>query len=298
MIVAVVHYLNGAIRLQPMGERITQNAAQLSVLLALAALVKAADYALQRFRADLRAGQLVRRRGYTAVNARIPATEFLILDLGVRRRAVHREHLAAGLDHARHRRGPVGAGRPDRRVGLPGVRAALPGVAGRALQGAAVHHPQHRRDAEALGLGDVTEGAFDYQKTVTPGAIEAQRTNLADARLLDPAGIQPTVQELEFEREFYRFDDIDVDRYVVEAADGQTPAPDRVPVIVSARELNAAGIKDATWEKLHLIFTHGYGLALAPANSTNSRGEPDFLVWGSRPRPRPPGAEAARDLPR
>src|SRR5690606_29625165 len=41
VIVAVVHYLNGAIRLQPMGERITQNAkAQLSVLLALAALVK------------------------------------------------------------------------------------------------------------------------------------------------------------------------------------------------------------------------------------------------------------------
>ncbi|MCC6183240.1 MAG: UPF0182 family protein, partial [Microthrixaceae bacterium] len=80
VIVAVVHYLNGAIRLQPMGERITQNAkAQLSVLLALAALVKAADYALQRFELTFASGSSFDGAGYTAVNARIPATEFLIL---------------------------------------------------------------------------------------------------------------------------------------------------------------------------------------------------------------------------
>ena len=50
ILVAVVHYLNGGIRLQPLGERVTPNAkAHLSVLLALAALVKAADYWLQRY---------------------------------------------------------------------------------------------------------------------------------------------------------------------------------------------------------------------------------------------------------
>ena len=281
VIVAVVHYLNGAIRLQPMGERITQNAkAQLSVLLALAALVKAADYALQRFELTFASGSSFDGAGYTAVNARIPATEFLIL-ISV--------FVAVLFIVNIWRRGWI----------MPGIVVALwvlvalivgsvyPAFVQR-FQVSPAELSKERPfitrniDAtrEALGLGDVTEVAFDYQKTVTPAAIEAQRTNLADARLLDPAVIQPTVQELEFEREFYRFDDIDVDRYVVEAADGQTPAPDRVPVIVSARELNAAGIKDATWEKLHLIFTHGYGLALAPANSTNSRGEPDFLVWG------------------
>ena len=51
-----MHYLNGAIRLQPLGERVTPNAkAHLSVLLALAAFTKAVDYWLRRFElVDLR----------------------------------------------------------------------------------------------------------------------------------------------------------------------------------------------------------------------------------------------------
>ena len=63
LVVAVVHYLNGAIRLQPMGERVTPNAkAHLSVLLALAALVKAADYWLQRYELTFSTGAGLRRR--------------------------------------------------------------------------------------------------------------------------------------------------------------------------------------------------------------------------------------------
>ena len=49
------------------------------LLLALAALVKAADYALQRFELTFASGSSFDGAGYTAVNARIPATEFLIL---------------------------------------------------------------------------------------------------------------------------------------------------------------------------------------------------------------------------
>ena len=50
LVTAVAHYLNGGIRLQSPFERVTpQVKAHLSVLLALLALVKAADYWLQRY---------------------------------------------------------------------------------------------------------------------------------------------------------------------------------------------------------------------------------------------------------
>ena len=55
------------------------------------------------------------------------------------------------------------------------------------------------------------------------------------------------------------------------------------PVIISTRELNEAGVSNPTWEKLHLVFTHGYAAALAPSNTANDRGEPKFLV-GDIPR--------------
>lgn len=281
LIVAAVHYLNGAIRLQPMGERITHNAkAQLSVLLAATALVKAADYVLQRFELTYAPGTSFDGAGYTAVNARIPAIEFLIL-ISV--------FVAVLFIINIWRRGWV----------MPGIVVALwvlvalvvGSVYPAFVQRFQVTPSQLSKEREyisrnitatrdALGLGSVTDADFKYEQDITPDAIEAQRTNLTDARVLDPAVMKDTIQELEFEREFYKFGDVDVDRYVVDTPVGTAAPPARVPVIVSARELHEEGIKDPTWEKLHLIFTHGYGLALAPANTTNARGEPDFLVQG------------------
>lgn len=281
VIVAVVHYLNGAIRLQPMGERVTQNAkAQISVLLALTALVKAADYVLQRYELTFAAGRSFDGAGYTAVNARIPATEFLIL-ISV--------FVAVLFIINIWRRGWI----------MPGIVVALwvlvalvvgsvyPAFVQRFQVSPAElskERPYIERNIEgtrqALGLGSVQAVDFDYSKPITRESIDAQVANVRDARLLDPAVIQPTVQELEFEREFYRFKDVDVDRYTVTDSEESGGGSARVPVIVSARELDEDGITNPTWEKLHLIFTHGYGLALAPANTTNSRGEPDFLVQG------------------
>jgi len=280
MIVAVLHYLNGAIRLQPMGERITPNAkAHLSVLLASIALVKAGSYVLQMYALTSARGASFDGAGYTTVNARIPAIKFLIL-ISV--------FVAVLFIVNIWRRGWI----------MPGIVVALwllvalvvgsayPAFVQRFQVSPAElsrERPYIKRNIDAtraaLGLDGVGDVAFDYQKTVTPEAIEAQRLNVRDARLLDPAIIQPTIQELDFQREFYRFRDVDVDRYVVDGLPGAS-APTRIPTIVSTRELNPSGINAPTWEKLHLIFTHGYGLALAPANTTNARGEPDFLVQG------------------
>ena len=80
LLTAVAHYLNGGIRLQTGGRHVTpQVKLHLSALLAVLALLKAADYWLQRY------GLTTSRRGYvgganyTDVNAQLPALQLLIL---------------------------------------------------------------------------------------------------------------------------------------------------------------------------------------------------------------------------
>ncbi len=281
VVVAVVHYLNGAIRLQPMGERVTPNAkAHLSVLLALAALVKAADYWLQRYELTFSSGRAFDGAGYTDVNARLPAIQLLILiSLFV----------AVLLLVNIWRKGWV----------LPVIVVALWALVALVVGGAypafvqrfqvgpaelAKEKPFIERNItatrDALGLGDVVQTDFDYQKQLTQEKVDAQRANLDNARLLDPTVMRPTIQDLEFGREYYTFRDVDVDRYLIESGAEGAETTTREPVIISSRELNESGISNPTWEKLHLVFTHGYAAAVAPANKTNTRGEPDFVVSG------------------
>jgi hypothetical protein len=276
VVVAIVHYLNGAIRLQPMGERVTPNAkAHLSVILALAALVKAADYWLQRFELTVSSGRAFDGAGYTDVNARLPAIQLLILiSLFV----------AVLLLVNIWRRGWV---LPVIVVSLWLLVALVVGSAYPAfVQRFQVSPAELAKEREyiernieatrtALGLDDVQSSDFLYDPNLEQAEIDGQQANLDNARLLDPAVMQPTIQDLEFGREYYTFRDVDVDRYLV---DQNGPPAVREPVIISTRELNSAGISSPTWEKLHLVFTHGYAAAVAPANKANGRGEPEFLI--------------------
>ncbi|MDH3708227.1 MAG: UPF0182 family protein, partial [Acidimicrobiia bacterium] len=80
IITAVAHYLNGGIRVQTIGQRVTpQVKAHLSVLLAVLALIKAADYWLARFRLTTSTGGTVDGVTYADVNARLPAINLLLL---------------------------------------------------------------------------------------------------------------------------------------------------------------------------------------------------------------------------
>ena len=50
--------------------------------------------------------------------------------------------------------------------------------------------------------------------------------------------------------------------------------------MLAARELNRADLPIDTWEGRHLAYTHGYGVALAPASEVRGDGSPNFLVHG------------------
>jgi uncharacterized protein len=277
LVVAVIHYLNGAIRLQPMGERVTPNAkAHLSVLLALAALLKAADYYLRRYELMFSSGRSFDGAGYTDVNARLPAVNLLIL-ISL--------FAAVLLLFNIWRRGWV---MPVIVVALWALVAVVVGSAYPAfVQRFQVSPNELARERDfierniaatraAQGLDEVENVDFFYDARISQTKLDEQRSNLENARLLDPAVMRPTIQDLEFGREYYTFRDVDVDRYLVESEDGT----ERQPVVISTRELNQQGISGPTWEKVHLVFTHGYAAAVAPANQVNERGEPEFLVSG------------------
>ena len=69
---------------------------------------------------------------------------------------------------------------------------------------------------------------------------------------------------------FYRFVDVDADRYTV----GSDPEQ---ATMVALRELDAGNIPDRSWTNRHLVYTHGYGPVAITAN-LQSDGEPSYLV--------------------
>ena len=80
IVTAVAHYLNGGIRLQVQGQRVTpQVKAHLSVLLALLAILRAVGYWLQRYSLLTSDRGFVDGATYTAVKAELPAINLLFL---------------------------------------------------------------------------------------------------------------------------------------------------------------------------------------------------------------------------
>ena len=204
ILVAVVHYLNGGIRIQPMGERVTPNAkAHLSVLLAMAALVKAADYWLQRYELTFVEGSTFDGAGYTDVKARLPAIQLLLLI----------SLLAAVLLLVNiWRRGwvlPVVVvalwGLMALVVGshLPGVDPAVPGDSVGARQGEAVHRTQHQGDPRRDGSQRRRADRLRLRPVADGEKVAAQTGNLTDARLLDPSIMKPTIENLQVKRGYF-----------------------------------------------------------------------------------------------
>jgi uncharacterized membrane protein (UPF0182 family) len=275
LVTTVIHYLNGGIRFQTTGQRVTpQVKAHLSVLLAVLALLKAADYWLAQYQLVLSQRGVVKGATYTDVHAQLPAIRLLLL--------ISIFSAILLIVNIRQR----GWALPAVAVGL-WVLVAL--VAGAIypwfIQTFQVARKESAREAPyiarniaatrtALGLDGVKDNNFDYQPLPTEQAITDNESTVRNIRLLDPSVMAKTYASLETQLNFYQFTDMDVDRYPI------GPNGSETQVVVAARELNPTQAPQQTWEGRHLIYTHGYGLALAPANTVTTKGRPDFLIGG------------------
>ena len=78
---------------------------------------------------------------------------------------------------------------------------------------------QHNIEAtrDSLGLNNIQTAAFDYttDQAATSAAIDKNPGTIRNVRLLDPAIVEPTYQRQQSIYGFYRFNELDVDRYPV-----------------------------------------------------------------------------------
>ncbi len=270
LIVAAVHYLNGGIQLQNPIQRVTPGVkVHLSVLMALLAVLKAAGYQLDKFDLLYSLQGQVFGASFTDVNARLPALNLLILIslfaavlllVNIRFRGWTLPAVALGLWLATS-------------IVVGGIIPAVvqrfrvePDEVNKELQFVA-RNIEFTRDA--YGLADVQVREFAADENLAASAIQANRPTIDNLRLWDPTVLETTYRQLQELRTYYKFEDVDVDRYPI---DGLTQ------VMLAARELDQDNIPGAGWVNTHLVYTHGFGAVVSPANDVTTEGQPDFYV--------------------
>jgi len=124
----------------------------------------------------------------------------------------------------------------------------------------------------AFAIDRIDEQDFPVSDSLTREQVDANPGTIENVRLWDPRPLLTTYNELQIFRTYYRFNDVDIDRYEVDGRDRE--------VMVSARELefDALPEESRTWVNRHLVYTHGYGLAMSPVSTVTAEGLPEFYV--------------------
>ena len=270
----VIHYIYGGITLQSPTQKATKFAqSQVSILIALLFVLKAFAYWLDRFGLALKQDSLLVGLKYADVNAVLPAKSLMMyLSLIV---------AVLFIINAFRRQWFI----PNIGIGALLVTGILiGGVYATVIQQFVVKPSEADREAPYIQRGiDSTRAAYglsgveiiDYPASIEPSAeiIVQQSETIRKIRLMDPALLSPTYNQLQQVRGFYSFpDNLDIDRYSI---NGDTQG-----TIIATREINLAGIPNAqrNWINSHLVYTHGFGVVTANDNSVRIDGKPDFTT--------------------
>ncbi|MFL6288435.1 MAG: UPF0182 family protein, partial [Actinomycetes bacterium] len=280
IVAAAIHYLYGGISPASAGERTTRAArVQLSILIGLFVLLKAVAYWLDRYELVITPNSLFTGAGYTDVNALIPAKTILtvvalicaaLFFVNVFRKSWRLAVLSLGL--------------------LVLSALAIGWIYPTFVQGVTVKPTQDVKEAPYIQRNiDATRAAYaldsieeeDYTPVSTPdaGSFQESKGTLENVRLMDPARLSQTFDQLQQVKGFYTFQDpLDVDRYTINGR--------QADVIAAPREIDLSGVpaEQRNWINDHLTYTHGYGLVAAYSNRANANGEPDFAEFDLPPQ--------------
>jgi uncharacterized membrane protein (UPF0182 family) len=131
---------------------------------------------------------------------------------------------------------------------------------------------------KAFGLDKIEEEEFDNQYNFDKNTIKNNQTIINNIRLWNQAPLKQTFSQLQEIRLYYEFANIDVDRYKINNMLKQ--------VMLSPRELNTSQLTNQaqTWINKHLVYTHGYGVCMAPVNIISQEGLPTFYLKDLPPK--------------
>ena len=135
-----------------------------------------------------------------------------------------------------------------------------------------------RLTRQAYNLDTLESVSFNARETLTLDDLTRENDTIANIRLWDYRPMRISYNQLQVLRQYYEFQDIDIDRYVVDGTLKQ--------VLLAARELDPRQLSEEaqTWVNQRLVFTHGYGVAASPVAEITFDGNPTFLLKDLPPR--------------
>ncbi len=131
----------------------------------------------------------------------------------------------------------------------------------------AIKHTQ-----EGYNLNNVEEMEYPALENITAQDIFDNETTINNIRINDARPLKQTFNQIQVIRLYYEFNDIDIDRYILDGKYTQ--------VFIAPRELNVNKLTESaqTWINLHLKYTHGYGIVMAPVNRVTEEGQPELII--------------------
>lgn len=122
------------------------------------------------------------------------------------------------------------------------------------------------------GLDSIQDQNYQGDIPLTSQSLSSEQATLTNIRLNDPRPLLKTFTQKQGIRLYYKFNDIDIDRYSIQGENRQ--------VMLSARELSTDDLDSnaKTFVNLRFKYTHGYGAAASFANAVTSEGLPSFAI--------------------
>jgi uncharacterized protein len=251
---------------------LNKGVSHLAVLLALIFGLKAWDYRLQQLELVLSERGVVYGAGYTDINANYSVLMVLMVMA-----AVIAVVFLANIFLRRFRLFVYGI------LALIGVSLLGGWAYPAAIQSFVVepseftyerpylaHNIAFTRDA--YKISDFDTRPFDPSGKLTWDDLRENSGTINNVRLWDHRPLLTTFNELQAIRLYYRFTDVDIDRYYI--------GDDYRQVMLSARELDKTRLAEQaqTWVNMHLQYTHGYGVTMSPVNEVTGEGLPQYFL--------------------
>jgi uncharacterized protein len=125
---------------------------------------------------------------------------------------------------------------------------------------------------QAYNLHQISVKPFPAEQSLTFQKLQANQATIDNIRLWDWQPLMDTYAQLQEIRTYYKFHDVDVDRYRLDGA--------YQGVTLSARELQPALLPPnaQTWVNRHVLFTHGNGAVMSPLARKTEEGLPIFYL--------------------
>lgn len=121
----------------------------------------------------------------------------------------------------------------------------------------------------AYGLDNIKVEEFSAEQNLNRQAIRDNSQTITNIRINDYEPVQDFYNQTQSIRQYYDFNDVDIDRYNINGEQTQT--------YLAAREINESKIS-STWINRHLKYTHGYGAAVSRVDAVTASGQPDIIV--------------------